>query len=597
MFNSFQTLLSGDTFKSVREKINHFFLNTTKSAQFYKSNLIYAAPEFRSHDDETKRSTVEVEDGLTMHSLEVGQSLFMGDGFIPLLPGTNYSCRLYCRIDQPTFANQSVRLSIKIFDIDGNLIRTSSAIIDKLDEDDFIFDLANVIQEGDLTDNIDGYIELERVSASIGAEYPFPVKIKKLELGIENLFIPTNYDLEEELLQTQTLLDQATTLNNASAANFSEVDNTSDIDKPVSTATQSALDEKVDSSQVLTNVPEDAVFTDTITSIIDDLTSGNSDMALSAHQGFVLKALIDDINVLLASDETTIDDLQEVVDYIKVNRSDLDNLSINGISGLQSVLDSKVEVSAISNVDNTSDSDKPISIANQEALDGKVDNTELNQLYSRSEVDNLLALQELANAQSIADNNAILLSDLYTQAQVEDIVEKSPKFLTVANLTFTDYLSQDIAWQNEVNVITSGNNIERGTGFGWSSSGASAGSIDAGTDFVLTADVPVQAEKFIFGVSVSDNHQNFTDLTYGILHFDTGNVRVYENGSNKGSLGYNTDAASYQIVRKSGVITYHKNWGGAIYQSASASTTSLVFDCSIYDTDSKIENIEIYTKI
>ena len=41
------------------------------------------------------------------------------------------------------------------------------------------------------------------------------------------------------------------------------VDNTSDANKPVSTATQTALDNKVDDTQVLTNVPSGAIFIDT----------------------------------------------------------------------------------------------------------------------------------------------------------------------------------------------------------------------------------------------------------------------------------------------------------------------------------------------
>ena len=45
------------------------------------------------------------------------------------------------------------------------------------------------------------------------------------------------------------------------------VDNTSDLNKPISTATQTALDSKVDDSRVLTDVPLNAEFTDTITTI------------------------------------------------------------------------------------------------------------------------------------------------------------------------------------------------------------------------------------------------------------------------------------------------------------------------------------------
>lgn len=49
-----------------------------------------------------------------------------------------------------------------------------------------------------------------------------------------------------------------------SILSLSNVDNTSDVNKPISSATQTALDGKVDNSQVLTDVPSGAVFTDTI---------------------------------------------------------------------------------------------------------------------------------------------------------------------------------------------------------------------------------------------------------------------------------------------------------------------------------------------
>ena len=42
------------------------------------------------------------------------------------------------------------------------------------------------------------------------------------------------------------------------------VDNTSDLLKPISDAVQTALDGKVDNSRVLTDVPVNAKFTDTI---------------------------------------------------------------------------------------------------------------------------------------------------------------------------------------------------------------------------------------------------------------------------------------------------------------------------------------------
>jgi hypothetical protein len=104
------------------------------------------------------------------------------------------------------------------------------------------------------------------------------------------------------------------------------VDNTSDLNKPISSATQSALNLKV-----------------AIADIQDVLTSNNTDKPLSANQGRILKGAIDNINTILASDDTTLDELQEIVDFIKQNRQDLDALGISNIAGLQTALDGKVD--------------------------------------------------------------------------------------------------------------------------------------------------------------------------------------------------------------------------------------------------------------
>lgn len=74
------------------------------------------------------------------------------------------------------------------------------------------------------------------------------------------------------------------------------------------------------------------------TSIINDLVTGGTTNVLSAQQGVVLMGLINNINSLLSSDTSTLDSLQEVVDFIEANRDDLDNLTISNIAGLQTEL-------------------------------------------------------------------------------------------------------------------------------------------------------------------------------------------------------------------------------------------------------------------
>lgn len=75
--------------------------------------------------------------------------------------------------------------------------------------------------------------------------------------------------------------------------------------------------------------------------IVNNLTDTATDAPLSANQGKVLKDLIDDINTLLTSDNVDLDTLQEVVDYIETNRTNLESLGISNITGLQAALDAK----------------------------------------------------------------------------------------------------------------------------------------------------------------------------------------------------------------------------------------------------------------
>ena len=153
--------------------------------------------------------------------------------------------------------------------------------------------------------------------------------------------------------------------------NVENVSNTSDMAKPVSTAQQAALDEKLSISQ-----------------IVDNLGSAAADRPLSANQGRILKSLIDNIDAILSSNDTSLDEIQEIVDYIKQNRQDLQALGISNIAGLVDALSGKADTHGdyanlrarsttkadvgLGQADNTPDAQKPVSAPQQQALDGKV---------------------------------------------------------------------------------------------------------------------------------------------------------------------------------------------------------------------------------
>ena len=107
--------------------------------------------------------------------------------------------------------------------------------------------------------------------------------------------------------------------------------------------------------------------------IVNNVTSTAVDVPLSAAQGKVLKDLIDAINTLLTSDNTDLDSLQEIVDYIETNRTDLDNLGISNITGLQAALDLKQNTEAGKGL-----SANDFTTILKTKLDGIEDNAEVN---------------------------------------------------------------------------------------------------------------------------------------------------------------------------------------------------------------------------
>lgn len=96
--------------------------------------------------------------------------------------------------------------------------------------------------------------------------------------------------------------------------------------------TLAALDKLWSSTKIQNEVNNLNTTKLNISNIVDNLTSLDTNKALSANQGKLLKDMIDAINTLLTSDDTTLDELQEIVDYIKTNKSFLDSLAISNIA-------------------------------------------------------------------------------------------------------------------------------------------------------------------------------------------------------------------------------------------------------------------------
>jgi hypothetical protein len=66
--------------------------------------------------------------------------------------------------------------------------------------------------------------------------------------------------------------------------------------------------------------------------IVNDLVTGGSDSLLSAEQGKLLQSQINNINVLLASDNVNLDNVQEIVDAIETVQTSLSTILVNDLT-------------------------------------------------------------------------------------------------------------------------------------------------------------------------------------------------------------------------------------------------------------------------
>ena len=130
------------------------------------------------------------------------------------------------------------------------------------------------------------------------------------------------------------------------------VDNTSDVNKPISTATQTELDKKANSSQVLTNVPLNAKFTDTVYK------------HPSSHPASM---------IVETSTKRFTTDAEKASWNSKTDDSAVDS-HIAKTDNPHKVTKAQV---GLSNVDNTDDLSKPVSTATQDALDLKADKSQV----------------------------------------------------------------------------------------------------------------------------------------------------------------------------------------------------------------------------
>ena len=189
------------------------------------------------------------------------------------------------------------------------------------------------------------------------------VTLVKGDVGLEN--VDNTSDLNKPIsTATQSAL---TTITNS----ISNVDNTSDLNKPISTATQSALDSKEDSANKgvangYASLDANALIPTTqLPSFVDDVLE---------YANFASFPPVD-------GDDTQTGKIYVALDTNKTYRFSgsayvyITSGAVDSVAGKTGIVFLNKNDVALSNVDNTSDLDKPISTATQTALNGKLATT------------------------------------------------------------------------------------------------------------------------------------------------------------------------------------------------------------------------------
>lgn len=181
---------------------------------------------------------------------------------------------------------------------------------------------------------------------------------------------------------------------NITAANIGlgNVSNTSDANKPVSTAQQAAIDESLATSKSYTDTKISGLAS---TSSVNTSIS-NHNTSTSAHSDIrgLITSLTTKLNNFLDVDDTTTDQLSEVITLINNNKGTLESLTT-----------SKVNVSDIVNNLTTNATNKPLSAAQGVVIKGLIDALQ-TEVDSKAESKHTHAISDITNLQTTLDSKA-----------------------------------------------------------------------------------------------------------------------------------------------------------------------------------------------
>ncbi len=177
--------------------------------------------------------------------------------------------------------------------------------------------------------------------------------------------------------------------------------------------------------------------------------------------------------------------------------------------------------------------------------------------------------------------------ELIARNYYDDLGQLEKKDVGGSNLNGTN----STTFTDLVRITLTNDEIKRTAGSGWGGSGLATNESFSGNGYV-EYETMASNNRLMVGLSNSNSNAHYNTIDYAIYQTTTGNLYVYESGSNK---GYKSTYQTGDILRveRIGSTIYYKKNGNTFYTSTVASTGSLLGDISLYYTSDKIKNMNI----
>ena len=158
--------------------------------------------------------------------------------------------------------------------------------------------------------------------------------------------------------------------------------------------------------------------------------------------------------------------------------------------------------------------------------------------------------------------------------------------------------TEEVVWANYIGATPSGNDLTKAATTGWGNSGAvSTKALASGDGFVEFTAAETGTSRMC-GLSDGDSTQSYQDIKFAFQLHGSGNVNIYESGTQRTNASGNTVFATYvagdtfRVSVQGTSVKYYKN-GNLLYTSLVAPAYPLLVDTALYTNNATISDAYI----